>query len=277
MKRFALALPAASFVASLVVSFAAATPALAAPPWVDRDLTLPRHDWAFDVGLGVGHDDPGPLATRTGVGANFEMGVGLTDRLELGVRGGMRFGDDAKAVHADEFGRLYDRETFNTYGDTFANPEVRLRGALVRGEVFELALEGRVTMPWGHDWRLGAEFGVPMAFHIGNKVRIDAGVYVPVVFESPAVVTVSLPVDVWFQVSQKVWLGPLLGFHHDHQDFVDNGRPGFDHDGISLGFGLGVQLTRAIDFKTMVLFPDLNENNGGGHFGLGAGFQFRIE
>jgi hypothetical protein len=48
-----------------------------------------------------------------------------------------------------------------------------------------------------------------------------------------------------------------------------------------LGFGLGYQLSRPIDFKAQFIFPYINGNsddgNGTRSFGAGAGFQFRIE
>src|SRR6478752_6316540 len=48
------------------------TRADAAPPFVERRLTLPTHDWAFDLGLGIGHYDFGNNVTGTGAGLNFE-------------------------------------------------------------------------------------------------------------------------------------------------------------------------------------------------------------
>ncbi|MFC1643114.1 hypothetical protein ACFL5O_10610, partial [Myxococcota bacterium] len=54
----------------LIIVGAASTTRLssAAPPWVDRSVTLPRHDWPFDVGLGIGHlNTP---SSPTGVGLN---------------------------------------------------------------------------------------------------------------------------------------------------------------------------------------------------------------
>src|SRR5690242_7999378 len=104
----------------------AASQSLAAPRWVARSLTLPRHDWAFDFGLGVGHfDAPDP---PTGVGLNVEMAVAVTRHLELGLREGFRFGAEGRATRADEYGRLFDRQTFGTNHDDLANPEFRMRG-----------------------------------------------------------------------------------------------------------------------------------------------------
>jgi hypothetical protein len=250
----------------------------AAPEWIDRSLTLPRHDWAFDFGLGIAHVDPpapvpvpGPGPDNTGVGMNLEMGVGLTRDIELGVRGGLRLDQEGKALQADQYGRLFDRQTFGTGADTFANPEVRVRGEVVRGEVAEVALEGRAYVPFEFGTRPGFMFGVPFAFHLGQVARLDLGVYLPFVFYDPVFYAVSIPFDAWFQVTRRVWLGPMTGVRFNR--FTDN----TSRTDVSLGFGLGVQITRALDFKTMFLFPRINDDRRTALFGVGAGIQVRIE
>lgn len=252
--------------------------ARAAPPWVDRHLTLPSGDWAFDFGLGIGHVPTFPCGgfcsgpAGTSVGINAEMAVGVTQRVELGVRTGIRFGDAFdRAIHADEYGRLFDRQTFDTGGDTVANPEVRVRGALVRSEVVELALEGRLVLPFANGTGAGLLFGVPLSFHLGNRVRLDTGPYVPVSFPPRAdtEVDLSAPIDLWIQATSRFWLGPMSGVR-----FYRLGRDGGRTD-VSLGLGLGYQITHALDFKAMFLFPTLNHESR--DFGVGAGVEVRIE
>jgi hypothetical protein len=253
---------AAAFVAAVTLGRDAV-----AEPWVDRGLTLPRGDWAFDVGLGVGHapDDD------TGVGMNAEMAVGLTSQIELGLRTGVRFDDGDE--HADTYGRLFDRETLgvDAEGDqVLANPEVRVRGALVGGPIFELALEGRVVIPFADGSSAGLLFGVPMAFHLGSSVRLDVGVFMPVVFVQPdATIGLHVPVDLWIQVTRRLWLGPMSGVEFDRLG-QQNGT-----QSIPLGFGLGYSITRSIDLKTMFLFPAINDDSR--DFGAGLGVQARIE
>jgi hypothetical protein len=254
----------------------------AAPPWVDRHLTLPGGDWAFDFGAGVANGTPpGPPGPVTGFGVNAEMAVGLVSRVELGVRTGLRLGDaDQRHEHGDEYGRLFDRQYFDGGDDVVANPEVRVRGALVRDEVFELGLEGRLIVPVAHN-DAGALFGVPMMLHLGRRVRLDFGVYVPIIFgngnppppQAPIAtnVDVNLPIDVWIQVSPRLWLGPMTGFV-----FRRVGRDTARLDA-SLGFGLGYQITHYLDFKTMVLLPYISDPGSGPEFGVGAGVQIRIE
>jgi len=255
----------------LLLAFAALTTselASAAPPWVDRTITLPQSDWAFDFGLGIGHyDAPDP---PTGVGLNVEGAVGVTRRLELGLRTGFRFGDEGRATRADEYGRLFDRETFGTNHDDIANPEFRIRGGLVEGDVVALALEGRVVLPFEDGSRFAAQFGVPIAFHFGHSVRLDTGAYVPVAFYDPTVFAVSIPLHVWIQATPRLWLGPMTGVRWVHRDPRDR-------TDMALGFGLGYSITHALDLKTMFFMPGINHEEGARNFGLGVGIQVRIE
>jgi hypothetical protein len=197
------------------------------------------------------------------------------------VRTGLRLGDPPnRDIEADRYGRLFDRQYFDGDGGVVANPEVRIRGALVRDEVFELALEGRIIVPV-EDNDAGALFGVPMMFHIGHRVRLDTGAYVPVVFGNnrppgapgyvQTTVGVTLPIDVWIQASPRLWLGPMTGVA-----FRDVGLDSQRAD-LSLGFGLGYQITHYLDFKTQLLLPYVTDPNPGPEFGVGAGVQIRIE
>jgi hypothetical protein len=259
-------------VAAVCASAAAhASIASAAPPWVERHLTLPSGDWAFDAGLGVGHVRFRPDLDDTAAGVNAEMAVGVTGRVEIGVRTGIRFGDGLdRSIHADQFGRLFDRQTFGGGAEVLANPELRVRGALVRGRAAELALEGRIVLPFENGTNAGLLFGVPLSFHLGDRVRLDTGAYVPVVFQHPTTFfAINLPLDVWIQVSPRIWLGPMTGVLV--QQPGDVGSQAY----VSLGFGFGYQITHYLDFKTMVLFPTLNSDSR--FFGLGAGVQIRIE
>lgn len=235
----------------------------AAPPWVERHLTLPSGDWAFDVGLGVTNDTVDPVAA----GMNLEMGVGLTSRIELGVRTGLRFGDRfERAAQADAYGRLFDLQTIDEGNGVLADPEVRLRGALVRGEVGEVALEGRAVLPFDPGAPLGLLFGVPIALHLGDRVRLDTGVYVAlhVGLHGGTDAGVGIPFDLWIQASPRFWIGPVTDVAIDHGDVT----------GV-IGMGLGYEITHAVDFKAMALFPVPEHDTL--FFGAGAGVQIRIE
>jgi hypothetical protein len=273
--RLLLPVVTAAAAAAFVATFA--SPASAAPPWVERPLTLPAGDWAFDFGLGIAHAPPPQQEDEFGAGINLEMAVGITDRLELGVRTGLRIGDDYdRQLHGDQYGRLFDRQYVDGGDSVLANPEVRVRGALVRGNIFELALEGRVFVPLEDHTDAGIEFGVPMAFHFGDRVRLDTGAYTPVIFtkdrngQLDATWAISAPLDVWIQASRKVWVGPMTGFVF----WQPPGGAATVTD-FSLGVGFGYQITHYLDFKAQFLFPDINHEDR--DFGLGAGVQLRIE
>jgi hypothetical protein len=275
--------PACVALGATVALLGIALDARAAPPWVDRPLTLPAGDFAFDFGLGLSHVPVGPppglppdapgLDGSTSAGVNAEMAVGLTSRIELGVRTGIRFDDEFhRSTNADAYGRLFDRETFDEGANTVANPEIRIRGAIVRGPIAEVGLEGRVVLPFADGTGAGLLFGVPLAFHLGDRVRLDTGAYVPVVSppRANAAFAVSLPLDVWIQATSRFWLGPMTGF-----EFTNFSGGGGVFTALSLGMGLGYEITHAIDFKAEFLFPELNQDSR--VFGFGAGVQVRIE
>jgi hypothetical protein len=253
--------------AGAVAGVFSASIAAAEPPWVDRHIVLEEHEWAFNLGLGIGHDNDPPVYP-TGAGLNFEAAVSPVDRLEIGVRTGLRIGDDGRATQADAYGRLFDRPTFGTNQDVGANPEIRVRGALLRGDVVEIGIEGRMFLPAEQYSEFGVMFGVPFLFHLGGVARIDTGVFVPVVFYNPIDAWISAPVDVWFQCTRHLWLGPMTG--------IDFHTP-TNHADIPLGFGLGYQFVRTVDLKTQFLFPAINDTEGAKTFGFGVGVEFRIE
>ncbi|MBX3264538.1 MAG: hypothetical protein KIS78_14325 [Labilithrix sp.] len=245
----------------------------AAERWVDRPMTQHRLVFAGDVGLGVGHFRfRGPLnndVSNTGLGMNLEGALGVTERLELGFRTGLRFGNDGRATGADSYGRTLWTETYGTGGDAVANPELRLRWVAYSGSVAEVGLDGRVFLPVEDGTRFGVMFGVPLTFHVADFARIDTGAYIPVVFHNPAFNGLSIPGYFWFQTSERLWLGPMAQLR-----FIDPG--GADHDAhLLLGFGLGYQAASAVDIKTMILFPTVDDDIVR-RFGAGVGVQFRI-
>jgi hypothetical protein len=264
-------------IAAVLVGLAAVSEAWAAPPWVDRAITLPRGDWAFDLGLGLGH-----VPNNLGPGFNFEFGVGLTREIELGLRTGLRFNDDAIRAGADAYGRPFDTETYGTGNAAMANPEILLRGALIRGQVVELGLEGRMYLPFSRGFGLMA--GMPLAFHLGRSVRIDTGVYVPILFYDPGEAFISIPFHLWIQVTDRLWLGPLTGVRfHQHVGDRFAPYPG-DEVAVPLGFGLGYSFARNFDFKTWILFHDISRRDppvpepiDRHYWGVGAGIEIRIE
>jgi hypothetical protein len=253
--------PVLQFFATVTALVLATSTARAAPPWVDRTITLPRHDIAFNFGLGIAH-----VGRTLGPGINLEGAGAIIHGLELGFRTGLRFDDAGRNGDADSYGRPFDTETYGEGSDTVSNPEARIRGAVVEGEAVEVALEGRIYTPFSDGF--GIMLGVPMAFHLGRSVRIDTGVYVPILFYNPTRAFVSLPFHLWIQATDRLWLGPLLGVR-----FHSNGGGRVD---VPLGFGLGYSIARAVDLKTWFLFQDV-ANGAAQAWGFGAGFEIRIE
>lgn len=254
-------------VASLAMATASA--AAAAPRWVDRPITLPRHDLAVNAGLGVAHDGRGP-SDATGAGMNMEVAFGLTSRLELGLRTGVRLGSGGRATGADGYGRTLFTETYGTFGGTLANPEARVRGALVSTDVFELALDGRFMAPIEPGSRAGTMVAAPMALHLG-PVRVDTGVYLPLVWTDPLSSAVSVPAHVWIQATSTLWVGPMTGLR-----FFDVGSARERVD-LLLGAGLGSALTSWLDVKTMFFWPRINATEGAREVGAGVGLELRLE
>ncbi|HEU4533728.1 MAG TPA: hypothetical protein VFS00_06405 [Polyangiaceae bacterium] len=259
--------------AALATSLAPA--ARAAPPWVERHLVLPRHDFAFDVGLGVGHHDyyDNDIFNDnvTGVGFNLEGAVGITEHLELGFRTGLRFADEGRGTAADLYGRLWDTDSYNLGNDTLANPEARLRYGFLRGDVVELGLEARFYLPITDGSEFGVAPGLPVTFHFGDVARLDTGVLVPIIFTDDVTTIVSFPARLWFQATPRLWLGPISGVR------IVNYPGGGSDTQVPLGFGLGYQISSAVDLKTQFLFPDVDRSGPTDRFGAGLGLQFRVE
>ncbi len=259
---------------------ASSTEALAAPPYVDRGITLPRHAWAFDFGLGVGHAEPDPAPTLTGPGLNFDFAVGLTRDILLGFRAGVRLGDDGRALRSDQYGRIFDTETFGTGNNTFSNPEMRFRWRFVDGEVGEVGLEARAYLPFEDGTRFGVMAGLPIALHLGRSARIDTGVNLPIVFYDRVNTFVSIPFDLWFQPTAKLWLGPISALRFSFNDryvFPPPGVRNGSHANLLLGFGLGYSVAPIVDLKFQAIFPTITETAGARNFGVGAGVEVRIE
>jgi hypothetical protein len=238
-------------------------------PWVYRSIVLPRGEVAVDLGLGLGHQPDGTPddGSVTGFGLNLALSAGVTHELEFGVRTGFRLDDGGQLTQADRYGRPFDTETYGTNGDTVANPEVHLRWAVARGEAAELGLELRAYLPIENGSSFGMMFGLPIMLRAGS-LRVDTGLYVPILFTSPHTTTVvSVPIHLWIQATRTLWLGPLFGLQ-----VYNNGRG----DRYPLGFGLGTSLTRLVDLRTWILFPDISRNEAARTFGAGVALQLRF-
>jgi hypothetical protein len=239
-------------------------------PWVYRSIVLPRGEVAVDLGFGLGHQPDGlpDDGSITGFGLNLALSAGITHELELGVRTGFRLDNAGQATQADSYGRPFDTETYGTDFDTVANPEVHLRWAVARGSAAELGLEWRAYLPIENNSSFGMMFALPISLRVAGSLRIDTGLYVPIIFSDPTQTVVSFPIHVWIQATRTLWLGPLFGVR------VHSG--GGPDDQYPLGFGLGDSLTRLVDLRTWILFPDISKNEAARTFGAGLALQLRF-
>ena len=132
---------------------------------------------------------------------------------------------------------------------------------MARGYAAELGLELRAYLPIETNSRFGFMFGLPIALRAG-PLRFDTGLFVPVIFYEPQTWTaVSVPLHIWIQAAHNVWLGPLLGFRVE--------SPG-SHTAYPLGFGLGLQTSRAVDIRGLVPVPRHEPGRRRRWWGLGS-------
>ncbi|HEY4188378.1 MAG TPA: hypothetical protein VGP07_25110 [Polyangia bacterium] len=256
------------FIVLLSLSGAGASPALAAP-FVYRELVLPHGEVVVDFGLGVGHvpDDAVPGTPTNGLGLNLEIVAGIAPGLELGLRTGFRLDEGGQRTQADGYGRPFDTETYGTQFDRVANPELHLRWLAARGPNAELGLQLDFYLPTENGSRFGMMFALPIVLR-GGPVRLDTGIYVPVIFYDPTLTIISVPLHVWIQATPRLWLGPLFGVR-----VIESGG---SHTEAPMGFGIGTALDRAVDLRAWFLFPDVSHNGTTRVYGGGVALQLRF-
>jgi hypothetical protein len=259
---------AVAFGSMLAATFVSTSSARAAAPFVYRGLTLPRHDVALDFGLGYGHIRDPNDNDIDGFGLNLELRAGITHAFELGFRIGFRLDDGGQITQADYYGRPFETETYGTRFDRVSNPELKFRWSVAGSSAAELGLELRAYLPIENGSRFGFMFGLPIALRAGF-VRLDTGLYVPVIFYDQTLTIVSVPLHIWIQAAYNFWLGPILGLRVVSQ--------GGSHTEYPLGFGLGWQLNRAVDLRTWFLFPNANRDAAARYWGLGVALEVRFE
>lgn len=256
--------------------------AAAAEPWVDQPLTLPPLHFSADAGIGFAQAetfgvDPtnptGPLISegnKVGWGSNLEAHVGLPFIGELGMRVGYRFDDAGIQGGADHFARLFDPIVNEPGGDSFTNPEIDLRGTLLPLDVFELGLETRVIVPTANGSDFALTPGVPMRVHLPGFLRVDTGVWLPLLFNGNPAYALDIPAQAYFQVDDA-FFGPFTGIRFNH--------PGGGIDSttdVPLGVGGGYTLGGIVDLKVQVRTERINDPNWAKLIGGGAGVGLRL-
>lgn len=242
-------------VAVLAGNLLGARPAQAAS-FINRGLTLPASAFELGLGLGLGHAD---AIDYTGLGVNMELGYGINHKLELRMRTGLRFGLEGRVTNADYFGHPVETESYNPGGETLRNPEIGLRIDMVNGGTAELALDARMYLPVDGDF--GFLFGVPIALHLGSRVRIDTGLFIPIILSDNTNVEISLPIHLWFRLDGGTFLGPMTGVR-----FHDGGG-----ESVPFGIGAGTSLAYDADLRFWLLFPNIDDGGADDYWGTGIG------
>lgn len=281
--------------AVVAASFFVSHDAGATPRWVDRLLTLEGPvSGTLDLDGSIAHADttfgPCGYCGFTGAGVNLDGSIGIANRVDIGLRVGFRGFVDRDGVNegvvsdADAYARMFDQLTFygkdtGIYGNAaITNPELRVRVRILRlKRIFELGVEVRNDLPILTGTVFGLVAGVPMALHLGRHVRFDFGGYTSFGFYDPrgpvgTLFSFYAPAAFWFQVHDRVYLGPMFGFRWYAQDVYGDSAPGNRDWDLMLGFGLGVSLSRYVDFQTQFYLPRVND--GARWLGAGAGVQF---
>jgi hypothetical protein len=257
-------------------------------PFVDRPLTLPPLHFSADAGLGFGQGPvPTPLdvqglqpvltapPVKVGWGASFDAAVGLPFLGEVGVRVGVRFGQDGVyagwGTGADHFARLFDPIVGEPGLSTVTNPEVRLRGTVFDLKVVELGLETRFIIPTDPSSDFEVVPGVPVRIHLPGFVRIDTGVWVPLEFNSDASFTIDIPAQLFFQAGQA-FFGPMTGVRFNHPG-GDIGDPTTD---VPAGIAGGYTLGGILDLKVQVRTERINDVSWTKYIGGGLGVGLRL-
>ena len=235
-----------------------ARPAEAAS-FINRGLTLPGGQFELGLGLGLAHADYGPTTDYTGIGVNMELAYGLNHKLELRFRTGLRFGSEGRVTNADYFGHPVETESFNPGGGRLRNPEIGLRIDLVNGGTAELAFDTRLYLPV--DGEFGFLFGIPVALNLGGRVRLDTGIFIPVIFYDNTQVDVSVPLHLWFRLDGGTFLGPMTGIV-----FHDGGG-----ESVPFGIGAGTSLAYDADLRFWLLFPNIDDGAANDYWGTGVG------
>ncbi len=256
-------------------------------PFVDRVLTLPPLHFSADAGLGFGQGttatsyaveglQPAPTqpAVKVGWGSNLEAAVGLPLLGEVGVRVGIRFGDDGIqagwGVGADHFARLFDPVISEPGASAVTNPELRLRGTLLNLKIVELGLETRVVIPTdpGSDFELVP--GVPVRIHLPGFARIDTGVWLPIEFNGNGSFTIDIPAQLFFQAGQA-FFGPMTGVR-----FNDPGGGTDSTTDVPAGIGGGYTFGGVLDLKVQVRTERINDVRWTDYIGGGLGVGLRL-
>ena len=253
--------------------------------WVDRKQTLPPLVIAVDGGLGFGHYDYSTTVGNTtvgpsgfGVGMDAEGAIGIIPHFTAGARViGLNFGDDGKFSNAAGYASTYDLQSqflLFSGADTFSNPELWARYEFLDTPNVEVSGEGRFYLPFDSNTRFVLMAGLPVAIHLPQTLRFDTGGYFAIGAYSGTLIYFHAPAQAWFNVTDKLFLGPLTGI----TVATLNQRNTDTQAALELGFGIGYTVLPELDIKVLPIYWNaINLDNGVSNFGFSAGIEYRID
>ena len=166
--------------AGALATLLVARAACADPPWTSRRMTLGQGELAGNVGFGFADDAAQDV---TGVGLYFQVAYGITDRLEVLVRDGVRFGTYGQYARAEQYGRLYSTDGAVSPGPgPVSNPDLVVLWRFLNLGFLELGAEGEVGFPVEPKTNVAATAGLAVTLHYAPWLRFDTGFYTTLAF-----------------------------------------------------------------------------------------------
>ncbi len=251
--------------AGALATLLVARAACADPPWTSRRMTLGQGELAGNVGFGFADDAAQDV---TGVGLYFQVAYGITDRLEVLVRDGVRFGTYGQYARAEQYGRLYSTDGAVSPGPgPVSNPDLVVLWRFLDLGFLELGAEGEVGFPVEPKTNVAATAGLAVTLHYAPWLRFDTGFYTTLAFSAPVQPTYVVPFEFWFQTGEfPLWFGPLAALQ-------TTGTSGTWT--LPLGFGAGYAVTKDIDVRAEMLIPQASSPPGTSDLGFGLGVEVR--
>ncbi|MEO8796251.1 MAG: hypothetical protein ABI551_00065, partial [Polyangiaceae bacterium] len=131
--------------------------------------------------------------------------------------------------------------------------------------------EARVFVPFADQTRFTLMGGIPINIHLPGTLRVDTGGYVAIGAYDPILFYFHVPAQVWFNVTDKVFLGPLTGFQVVSAFNTTT-------TSVNLGFGVGYSILPELDLKVLPIYwPGINNDDGISNFGFSVGVEYRID
>ncbi len=244
----------------------ASAEARADPPYIERRFTLGAGELGVNVGLGLGLATS-PEGGVSGTGAYFQVGYGITERIEVLAREGARFGTFGEYARAEQYGRLYTTDGAVTPGPgPVSNPDLVFLFRIIDVPWFELGAEAEAGFPAEPGTRFANTVGVLTTFHYAPWLRFDTGAFVTLAYYSPVQPGFTAPFELWFQTGKfPLWFGPLTAITVNYAGTL----------AVPFGVGAGYAVNKDIDIRAEWFVPQANAPPGASDTGFGVGVEVR--